>query len=126
MNTLDTLTLDTITTMLADGWRPPRGKCFIHLDAPPTMAGLLHIPERSQEVQLTDAVWRGLVLAMNPRPYDVDNPLIDPNFPTLAWKGGNREEFAVGDSVLLLLRAEDMDRTVVITDNTRIVAVIGE
>ena len=31
---------------------------------------------------------------------------------------------AAGDRVWLLLRAEDMDRSVIITDNTRIVAVI--
>lgn len=111
-----TLTPDTITTMLADGLRPTRGKCFIHLDTPPTMspAGLLHIPERSQEVQLTDAVWRGTVLAV--RETLELGSLVD----------ALEDRFYVGNRVLLLLRAEDIDRTVIITDNTRIVAVIEE
>lgn len=114
------LTLDTITTMLADGWRPTRGRCFIHLDTPPTMSGLLHIPERSQEIQIKDAVWGGRVLAIAHRwEEDKDDDM-----------GGTPMRLVTpvgpGDRVLLLLRAEDMDRTVIITDNTRIVAVIEE
>lgn len=109
------LTLETVQQMLADGWRPTRGRCFIHLDAPPTMAGLLHIPERSQEIQIKDTVWRGTILAINYKTRDEANDA--------CW---DDVYLAEGDRVLLLLRAEDMDRTVVITDNTRIVAVIGE
>lgn len=106
------LTFDTITTMLSDGWRPARGHCFIHLDSPPTMAGLLHIPELSQEMQITDAVWRGRVLAIN---YSNEWAETVEDFGELP---------ITDDRVLLLLRAEDMDRSVIVTANTRIVAVI--
>ena len=122
------LTLETVNQMLADGWRPTRGRCFIHLDAPPTMSGLLHIPELSQEVQLTDAVWRGTILALSPR-WERAKDLEEKFGESAGRVMVNIDEIdnrplAAGDRVWLLLRAEDMDRSVIITDNTRIVAVI--
>jgi hypothetical protein len=50
--------------------------------------------------------------------------------PADAYEESNRDwsgfEFGAGDRVLLLLRVEDMDRSVIITANTRIVAVIED
>ena len=122
------LTLETVHQMLADGWRPLRGKCFVRLDAPPTMAGLIHIPELSQEVQLTDAVWRGTILALSPRwerAKDLEEKLGESAGRVMVnLDEVDNRPLAAGTRVLLLLRAEDMDRSVIITDNTRIVAVI--
>lgn len=109
-----TLTPDLARTMISAGWRPLPGRSIIALDSVPTMSGLIHIPESAQQIEIKDAVWPGRVLTISPK-----------------WKHEGNTHYVVntddihqGAHVLLLLRAEDMDRPVIITDNTRIVAEI--
>jgi hypothetical protein len=100
-------TIDLARSMIAAGWRPLPGRCIIALDSVPTMSGLIHIPESARQIEIKDAVWPGVVLAIR-----------------LKEEERRIDNVKAGAHVLLLLRAEDMDRPVIITDNTRIVAEI--
>ena len=102
------------------GFRPISGKCVIELDTIPTMSGLLHIPESSQELRLLshskgktvygDSSWTGTVKAMTPLKH---RP-----------KGFQPEDFEVGDRVLILLIEEDLNQKMIVTQNTRVYAVL--
>src|SRR5580658_10422812 len=62
-----TLTPDLARTMISAGWRPLPGRSIIALDSVPTMSGLIHIPESAQRIEIRDAIWPGMVLAVTPR-----------------------------------------------------------
>lgn len=101
-------------------FRPISGKCVIELDTIPTMSGLLHLPESSQELRLLshskgktvygDSSWTGTVKAMTPLKHRL--------------KGFQPEDFKVGDRVLILLIEEDLNQKMIITQNTRVYAVL--
>ena len=86
----------------------------------PTMSGLLHLPESSQELRLLshskgktvygDSSWTGTVKAMTPLKH---RP-----------KGFQPEDFKVGDRVLILLLEEDLNQKIIVTQNTRVYAVM--
>ena len=102
------------------GFRPLPGKCLIELDSIPTMSGLLHLPESSQELRTMshakgktvygDSSWTGRVLAMTPL--------------THRPKGFQPEDFKTGDRVLILLLEEDLNQKMIVTQNTRVYAVL--
>ena len=95
-------------------YRPLPGHCVIYFDSPPSMSGLIHIPETSRKgAQLLnqDKAWSGVVLHMTPR----GNPKTGlPDY----------EDFEIGDRVITLLTLLDLDQSVISTLNTRIYAVI--
>lgn len=103
------------------GFRPLPGKCVIELDTIPTMSGLLHIPDSARELRLMshargktvhgDSSWTGVVRAMTPRGH--------------YGKGFQPEDFKPGDRVLILLLEEDLNQKMIVTQNTRVYAVIA-
>ena len=104
----------------SSGFSPLPGKCLIELDTIPTMSGLLHVPDSARELHTMshsrgktvhgDSSWTGKVLVMTPLSH----------YP----KGFQREDFNVGDRVLILLLEEDLNQKMIVTRNTRVYAVI--
>jgi hypothetical protein len=92
------------------GFRPTAGKCVIRLDPTPetTQSGLF-LPQDSLSpnfIRDRQTSFTGTVLSMTPR------------------KPVNVEGFKIGDRVVVLLTAEDLDRRVIMTDVSRVVAVV--
>ena len=104
----------------SSGFSPLPGKCLIELDTIPTMSGLLHIPDSARELRTLshakgktvygDSSWTGKVLAMTPLSH----------YP----KGFQREDFRVGDRVLILLLEEELNQKMIVTLNTRVYAIL--
>jgi hypothetical protein len=102
------------------GFSPLPGKCVIELDTIPTMSGLLHIPDSARELRTMshsrgktvhgDSSWTGTVKAMTPL---VHRP-----------KSFQPEDFKTGDRVLILLLEEDLNQKMIVTQNTRVYAVL--
>ena len=102
------------------GFRPLPGKCLIELDSIPTMSGLLHLPDSARELRTMshakgktvygDSSWTGRVLVMTPL--------------THRPKGFQPEDFKTGDRVLILLLEEDLNQKMIVTQNTRVYAVL--
>lgn len=87
------------------------GHCVIALDPLADKIGSLFVPQSAQALRVTDISHTGRVLHMTPR----KNPKT----------GDTTEElFGVGDQVVVMLLAKDLEDKVVSTLNTRVYAVI--
>lgn len=95
------------------GYRPLAGHCIIALDPLADKIGSLFIPQSAQTLRTTDISHTGRVLHMTPR----KNP-----------KTGDvtEELFQVGDTVVVMLLAKDLEDKVISTLNTRVYAVIED
>lgn len=93
--------------------RPCAGRCVIELDAPDAMAGGLHVPDVAQVRKVADIAFWGTVLAMTPRRNPKTGELTS-------------ELFGAGDRVWVMGRTEDLDKTLIVTDNTRVYAMEGK
>jgi hypothetical protein len=104
--------------MIKAGWRPARGRCFVHLDPLPGRIGRVHIPDSARELRITNTAHSGRVLAtaFKDEEYISGEPEVDAEFTP----------FAVGDRVFLLLRDDDRDKEVIITSNETVLAIIEE
>jgi len=109
----------TLIKAFESGFRPLPGKVLIECDSVPTMAGLLHLPESTQELRSMthvqagsvygDTSWTGKVLAVTPRRNERTGEFIE-------------EDFQPGDRVWFMLLNEDMNQKVIVTTITRIIA----
>jgi hypothetical protein len=106
-----------INQALSLGFLPLPGHCFIRLDPQPTHSGSIIIPDSARNGKPTDVLWTGTVLAMTPRHIEhAGSSRLVHNTYT--------EDFCAGDRIILALLMSDLDRDVILTDNTRIYAVI--
>jgi hypothetical protein len=100
---------DQIAPDILRNLRPTAGRCVIELDSPDATVNGLHVPESAQKRRVEDIAFWGTVLAMTPR----RNP-----------KTGEltTELFGAGDRVWVLGRAEDLDKSLIVADNSRVYA----
>lgn len=97
---------------LAD-YRPLQGKCLLRLHRHDQFTpGGLVIPESARDLKIDNKSSLATVLKMSPR---------------TGW-GKYAEGFNVGDTVLIMLRLEDLSRAegIIITDNTRVYCVVDK
>lgn len=99
--------------------RPVAGRCIIEFEIP-EKSGSIVIPDMAQgprlytapqDVRDTNDTFIGRVLAMTPR----------------KTKSGKEfdEDFAVGDRVVVALLQSDIEKKVILTENTRVRAVLS-
>jgi hypothetical protein len=105
----------------SQGFSPLPGRCLIEMDKIPTMSGLLHIPDSARELRMEshakgktlygDSSFTGKVLSVSPRRSEnTGTPL--------------PESFSPGDRVVVMLLKEDLNQKMIVTQNTRVYAVI--
>ncbi len=106
-----------INHALSLGFLPLPGHCFIRLDPQPTHSGSIIIPDSARNGKPTDVLWTGTVLAMTPRrtTHPGSGRLVPCTYT---------EDFNCGDRVAVALLMSDLDRDVILTDNTRVYGVI--
>lgn len=96
-----------------DAYRPLHGRCILqlHRQDPISPSGLI-IPEVARDLKIDNKSAFATVLKMSPRWYD--------GIPC-------KEDFKEQDTVIVMLRLEDLTRKdgLLITDNTRVYAVVG-
>lgn len=111
--------------------RPLPGRVVVALDPAPTHSptGLLHIPPTARTHGIEGGLQSGEVLAVTPRRITLNGHFTSEDGSPIPESGDIEmsapwEAFNIGDRVLVLMCLEDVDREVIVTDCTRIVAVL--
>lgn len=103
----------TLARLFSQGHvRPLPGKCILALGRLPDTIGSIHVPDSARDLKLDNIGYWGEVLAVTGRKN--------------ARGEIQEEEFGPGDRVWVLLRAEEIDKRVIIVENVRVMGVEGK
>lgn len=108
--------LELTPEQVAAGYRPLAGRVLLEIEANPNRIGNIIVPESARDKGLRDALQIARVLAIGYGAfYEAGERL--PGIP--------EGDVAVGDRVLFSALAQDLNRSVILTATTRVVAVLG-
>jgi co-chaperonin GroES (HSP10) len=107
--------LELTPEQAAAGYRPLAGRILLELHRHPDRVGSIHVPDSARDHGTTDAALEATVLAVGYGPFWDASELLP---------GVTEDDVKAGDRVLVMTLLKDLNRSVLLTCVTRVLAVL--